>query len=84
MPLKGGQAHLAGHHEVGSLLAVPGTMNAVTSPMPSAVLFGDVFVLRAIEGGDWRVEQDLSRDPDVVRWTLYPPSMTEAQATPGR
>lgn len=78
--MMGGQVHLVGHHEVGSLLGVPGTMYAVTSPMPPAVLFGDVFVLRAIEDADWRVEQELSRDPDVVRWTLYPQEMTEAQA----
>jgi RimJ/RimL family protein N-acetyltransferase len=76
----GGHVHLATHHEVGSLLGVPGTMNAVTSPMPPAELFADVFVLRAIEDADWRVERDLSRDPDVVRWTLYPEAMTEAEA----
>ena len=55
-------------------------MNAVTSPMPPAELFADVFVLRAIEDADWRVEQDLSRDPGVVRWTLYPEAMAEAEA----
>ena len=49
-------------------------------PLPPPELFADVFVLRAIEDADWRVEQDLSRDPDVVRWTLYPEAMTEAQA----
>ena len=55
-------------------------MNAVTSPMPPAELNADVFVLRAIEDADWRVEQQLSRDPDVVRWALYPQAMTQAQA----
>ena len=72
--------HLGTHHEVGSLQGVPGTMNAVTSPMPPAELIAGVFVLRAIGDADWRVEQALSRDPDVVRWTLYPQAMTEAQA----
>jgi RimJ/RimL family protein N-acetyltransferase len=55
-------------------------MNAVTSPMPPAELFADVFVLRAIVDADWRVEQELSRDPEVVAWTLYPEAMTEAEA----
>lgn len=29
---------------------------------------------------DWRLEWRLSRDPDVVRWTYYPPEMSEQSA----
>jgi RimJ/RimL family protein N-acetyltransferase len=55
-------------------------MSTVTSPLPPPELPADVFVLRAIEDADWRVEQQLSRDREVVRWTRYPEAMTEAQA----
>ena len=55
-------------------------MSTVPSSLPPPELPADVFVLRAIESTDWRVEQQLSRDPDVVRWTLYPQEMTESQA----
>ena len=63
-----------------AVAVVPGTMGTVTSPLPPPELPADVFVLRAIDDADWRVEQQLSRDPDVVRWTLYPQAMTQAQA----
>jgi RimJ/RimL family protein N-acetyltransferase len=55
-------------------------MSSVTSSLPSPELPADVFVLRAIDDADRRVEQQLSRDPEVVRWTLYPQAITEAQA----
>lgn len=55
-------------------------MSTVTLPLPPPELPADVLVLRAIDDADWRVEQQLSRDPDVVRWTLYPRAMTAAQA----
>ncbi len=31
--------------------------------------------LRAITDADWPIEQALSGDPEVIRWTMYPPHM---------
>jgi RimJ/RimL family protein N-acetyltransferase len=39
-----------------------------------------VIVLRAIEEPDWRLEQELSRDQDVVRFTTIPPDLSEQDA----
>ena len=36
--------------------------------------------LRALTDDDWRLERTMSRDPEVVRWTLYPPDLTEESA----
>jgi RimJ/RimL family protein N-acetyltransferase len=36
--------------------------------------------LRTLEPGDWRLEQALSRDPEVVRWTLHPPELDDDAA----
>jgi RimJ/RimL family protein N-acetyltransferase len=36
--------------------------------------------LRALAVDDWRLDQALSRDPDVVRWTLHPGDLGEQAA----
>ena len=38
------------------------------------------FVLRELTVEDWPIERDLSRQPDVVRWTYYPPDLEEEQS----
>jgi RimJ/RimL family protein N-acetyltransferase len=53
--------------------------------MPFAAAFpptlaADGWQLRALTDEDWRLEWTMSRDPEVVRWTLYPPDMTEESA----
>ena len=47
---------------------------------PPATLSSDVVVLRAMTAEDWTLEQALSRDPEVIRWTTYPPHLTEEAA----
>ena len=47
-PLAGSHVNLGTHHQVGSLLGVLSTMNAMSLPLPPAELFAGVFVLRAI------------------------------------
>jgi RimJ/RimL family protein N-acetyltransferase len=37
-------------------------------------------VLRAMTPQDWPLEQELSQDPDVTRWTFYPESMSPTGA----
>ena len=37
-------------------------------------------VLRSPTEDDWRLEMQLSRDPDVARWTVIPADLTEEQA----
>jgi len=49
------------------------------APMPAELAAGQ-WQLRILSDADWRLEWMMSRDPDVVRWTLYPPDMTEASA----
>jgi RimJ/RimL family protein N-acetyltransferase len=52
-------------------------------PFPVALpadLAADRWQLRALEDDDWRLEWTMSRDPEVVRWTLYPPDLTEEAA----
>jgi RimJ/RimL family protein N-acetyltransferase len=49
------------------------------APIP-AELAADGWQLRILSDADWRLEWTMSRDPDVVRWTLYPPDMTEEAA----
>lgn len=44
---------------------------------PPAQLVAGEWTLRALSEQDWPLEAAMSRDPDVVRWTLYPPNMTE-------
>lgn len=46
---------------------------------PPKVLTGAVR-LRALEVDDWVVEQQLSQDPEVVKWTYYPCDMDEHQS----
>ncbi len=36
--------------------------------------------LRLLSDVDWKLTWAMSRDPEVVRWTLYPPEMTEDAA----
>lgn len=43
-------------------------------------LTADGWRLRMLSDTDWRLEWTMSRDPDVVRWTLYSPGMTEQSA----
>jgi RimJ/RimL family protein N-acetyltransferase len=45
-----------------------------------ADLTADGWRLRALSDEDWRLEWTMSRDPEVVRWTLYPPHLTEESA----
>lgn len=47
--------------------------------MPAALSAGR-WRLRILSHEDWRLEWTMSRDPDVVRWTLYPPNLTEQAA----
>jgi len=52
-------------------------------PFPAALpadLTADRWQLRALSDEDWRLEWTMSRDPEVVRWTLYPPDLTEEAA----
>jgi Acetyltransferase (GNAT) domain len=52
-------------------------------PFPAAVpadLAADRWQLRALTDEDWRLEWTMSRDPEVVRRTLYPPDLTEESA----
>jgi RimJ/RimL family protein N-acetyltransferase len=48
--------------------------------MPPDELGGDVFVLRALGVDDWALEQALSRDAEVVKWTFYPADLSAADA----
>ncbi|GIG23364.1 hypothetical protein Cch01nite_40880 [Cellulomonas chitinilytica] len=41
---------------------------------------GEVAHLRPVEEDDWRLDQELSRVPDVTRWTYYPPDASEEEA----
>ena len=52
---------------------------AVPLPTPPPTLVGAV-TLRALADEDWPVEQELSADPDVVRWTFYPADLSEEHA----
>ncbi|KAD3633160.1 GNAT family N-acetyltransferase [Arthrobacter yangruifuii] len=38
------------------------------------------FTLRILTAADWRLEQALSRDDDVIRWTLFPPDLSDDRA----
>lgn len=48
--------------------------------MPPDVLGGGACSLRALSVEDWALEQAMSRDPDVVKWTFYPVDMTEEES----
>ena len=48
--------------------------------MPPDVLESEDCSLRSLAMEDWALEQAMSRDPDVVRWTYYPVDMTEQEA----
>ncbi|MGY1855424.1 GNAT family N-acetyltransferase [Modestobacter sp. SYSU DS0290] len=53
-----------------------GRLNAA----PPERLVADGVVLRAMTVGDWTLEQALSRDPEVIRWTTHPPQLDEPTA----
>ena len=36
--------------------------------------------MRALSARDWAIEQAMSLDPEVVKWTYYPSEMTEADS----
>lgn len=38
------------------------------------------FTLRILTPEDWRLEQELSMDDDVIRWTLFPPHLSDDRA----
>ena len=48
-------------------------------PTPDALQVGR-FTLRILTPVDWRLEQALSMDADVIRWTLFPPNMSADRA----
>ena len=45
-----------------------------------AEIAADPWRLRLLTDADWNLAWSMSRDPEVVRWTLYPPDMTEDAA----
>lgn len=47
---------------------------------PPAEIAADPWRLRLLSDADWKLAWAMSRDPDVVRWTLYPPEITEDAA----
>ena len=49
------------------------------APLP-ANLAADSWRLQALSDDHWELEWAMSRDPEVVRWTLYPPDLTEESA----
>lgn len=57
-------------------------MSFLGSPggVPPDVLEGEDCCLRALSVADWALEQAMSRDPDVVKWTYYPVEMTEQES----
>ncbi|MFD7906077.1 GNAT family N-acetyltransferase [Kitasatospora sp. NPDC059747] len=50
------------------------------NPLPPTALRADGIELLELQLADWPLEQQLSRVPDVVRWTFYRADMTEQQA----
>ena len=48
--------------------------------MPPDVLEREGCRLRALSVEDWALDQVISRDPDVVKWTYYPVGMTEEKS----
>lgn len=55
-------------------------MTRMSLPLPPSELACGPFTLRAVTDEDWLVEQQLSHDTAMVRWTSYPAAMTEAEA----
>lgn len=49
------------------------------APVPDELPAGG-WRLRMLSEEDWRLEWAMSRVPDVVRWTLYPPNMSQEAA----
>lgn len=49
------------------------------APTPDTLQLGR-FTLRILTPADWRLEQALSRDDDVIRWTLFPPDLSDDRA----
>jgi RimJ/RimL family protein N-acetyltransferase len=65
-------------------MGTPDHVSLTEAPPPA--LPSAVGELRALAADDWRLDQALSRDPDVVRWTLHPADLGEeaARARVGR
>ncbi|MGY1839050.1 MULTISPECIES: GNAT family N-acetyltransferase [unclassified Modestobacter] len=55
-------------------------MADVLNAAPPERLETDGVVLRAMTAADWTLEQALSRDPEIIRWTTHPPDLDEATA----
>ncbi|MCC3274443.1 MULTISPECIES: GNAT family N-acetyltransferase [unclassified Arthrobacter] len=49
------------------------------APTPDSLQAGR-FILRILTPSDWRLEQELSMDDDVIRWTLFPPNLSDDRA----
>ncbi|MCQ2001142.1 GNAT family N-acetyltransferase [Arthrobacter zhaoxinii] len=49
------------------------------TPTPDTLQAGR-FTLHILTAADWRLEQALSRDDDVIRWTLFPPDLSDDRA----
>ncbi len=66
-----------------SSIAAPRAWHPVGMPFPAALpgeVAADPWLLRLLSDADWKLAWTMSRDPDVVRWTLHPPEMTEEAA----
>ncbi len=66
-----------------SSIAAPWAWHPVGMPFPAALpaeIDADPWRLRLLSDADWMLAWTMSRDPDVVRWTLYPPEMTKEAA----
>jgi RimJ/RimL family protein N-acetyltransferase len=48
--------------------------------LPPARLSDGVVDLRLVEARDWVLDQAMSQDAEIVRWTPMPPSLSEQQA----
>ena len=57
-------------------------VSSLRSPgvMPPEVLEWEDCCLRALSVDDWALEQAMSRDPDVGKWTYYPVDMAEEES----
>ncbi|WP_369136944.1 GNAT family N-acetyltransferase [Modestobacter versicolor] len=55
-------------------------MTDVLRAAPPETLVSEGVVLRAMTAADWALEQALSEDPTVIRWTTHPPHLTEEAA----
>jgi RimJ/RimL family protein N-acetyltransferase len=54
--------------------------DSAKTPQPPRKLSAGPIDLRAMRESDWELEQALSHDAEVVRWTFYPEAMDETAA----